>query len=155
MWAVDGRTQSTELLGSLAAERVLYEFDGPRIFTSRTREGALLLAYLCDQDGEVDRFLVAPANESEVAQLEQGALPVREALTRSWLWVVDRGRDGTLMHAWDCSGHALPADVLPAPGTPLLPQHVQKPIGSRFDADRRAQFRRAQDVVQQKGLWAA
>lgn len=33
----------------IAPLQVLYEFDGPRIFSLSSREGNLLLAYLCDE----------------------------------------------------------------------------------------------------------
>ena len=40
-------------LSRLVPERVLDELDGPRLFTARTDDGQLVLAYLCAEDAEI------------------------------------------------------------------------------------------------------
>ena len=155
MWSVDGRTRDPGFFAGLVPEQVLYDFDGPRIFTSRTAEGGLVLACLCEQEGKLDRFVVAPANEREIEQLQSGSLPVRDALTRGWLWIVDRNHRGSVKAAWECSPSSLPNDVLPKPGTPLLPSHELTSTLKSIAPERRKKFEQAQARVRTKGLWAA
>lgn len=54
-WLVNGKPESNTWL-DLEPVRVLYEFDGPRIFTCRDSAGNLFLAYQCGEEDQVMRF---------------------------------------------------------------------------------------------------
>lgn len=114
---------STPPLDALETVEVLYSYDGPRIFTT-ANQGKLFLAYLCDEDDDVARYIVAPTNEKIIADLKDGRLSVRSALEQSWLWLVDRSHPGGELKAWRVSSLSeLPADTVPKAGVPLLPAH--------------------------------
>ena len=59
MWHVNGKPISGAWL-NLEPVRVLYDFDGPRIFTCKDVNGTLFLAYQCGEDRETMRFLIVP-----------------------------------------------------------------------------------------------
>src|SRR5712691_7145879 len=97
MWTVDGQETDWPKLDSLEPERILDFYDGPRLFTVRTTEGFQLLAYQCDADTDVDRFILVPARDEVLAQIKGNLISLREALTsQPWAWLVDQQLDGTL-----------------------------------------------------------
>jgi hypothetical protein len=122
MWPVTGRIADLERFGSFEPVEVLYDFDGPRTFTHRDRDGELCLAHWCDGDAEGTRFVVAAVTEEQVQKLKKGELTLREALDQPRVWVVDLAPSGEPRHAWVLRRLLdLPPDVLPRPGTMLLP----------------------------------
>ncbi len=112
-------------LGDLKPMEVLYDFDGPCIFTARTPAGLLLLAFLVEElDPEaIARFLVATSSHQTLDGLREGALSVRAALLGGSLWLVDLGQaDALPKRAYQIEATQLPPDALPAPATMLLPE---------------------------------
>lgn len=83
------------MVGTLEPVEVLVDFDGPRVFTSLAPDGAMLLAYVCDETGS--RLLVVPTDRETVDDLKSGRLALLTALTLPWVWLVDR--DGSLVSA--------------------------------------------------------
>lgn len=79
------------LVGDLAPLEVLYDFDGPCIFTSRTSQNALVLVYLSDEleDEKLLRFLVSSTSDQAIEALKTGTMSVREAIEQAPLWIVD------------------------------------------------------------------
>jgi hypothetical protein len=67
-------------LGQLDPTHVLFEADGPRLFTSRDANARTLLVYLCCED--------------TINALEQGYLSLRDALGQSSGWLVSTTADG-------------------------------------------------------------
>jgi len=100
---------------------ILYEFDGPRIFTANNTLGDLLF-YLADEQDGTCRYIVAPTNPRIIAKLKQGILSVLQALDQPWIWVLDAGYDGTPVNAWKGTLADVPADALPQPGVMLWPE---------------------------------
>ncbi len=120
MWAHTGTKAAWPKIEALDPEHVLDEYDGPRLFTVRDRDGDLLLAYHCGEDSEVERFLLVPADSALVTEIQTNALPLRAALLgRGWAWIVDRKRNGTLDGPFRVNPRELPEDVLPVEGVCL------------------------------------
>ncbi|MBA2662669.1 MAG: hypothetical protein H0U74_10270 [Bradymonadaceae bacterium] len=113
-------------LGSLSPEGVLYEFDGPCIFTARTPERSLILAYLSteleDAPDSPLRFVVVTTSEPTVDALKQGVVSVREALARGSAWLVDMDKSYKPIRAFSVTLEALPEEALPADATMLWPE---------------------------------
>jgi hypothetical protein len=129
MWQVNGTEVPASWL-SFEPTRVLYEFDGPKIFTCRDATGQLYLAYQCDEDREALRFLVVPFSEDLERRLTAGAIDVRDALSRPQAWLFDLGNDGSPLRCWQVDVEGLPPDVLPKPGVLLwadLPPIISSP----------------------------
>jgi|GEM_PF-1275145 len=108
-------------VGSFKPKQVLYEFDGPCIFTSTTPDGILLLAYLSEElEGEdLLRFVVSTTSEQTIGELQAGAIAVREALERGSLWLVDVDYAYTPQRAARIALDQLPEDALPPRHTML------------------------------------
>lgn len=121
MWQVTGKPLDIGLFQPFKPEEVLYDFDGPRTFTHRDRDGQLCLAHWCDEDQEVTRFLVVPVTEQLVKKLKEGESTLRDALNQPRLWALDLAHSGELREAWIVKLIDLPQEVLPHPGTMLLP----------------------------------
>ncbi len=66
------RCVEPSLLGDFAIEEVLYEFEGPCIFTTRAPTGALLLAYLSEdiEGEELLRYVVSTTSERTICDLK-------------------------------------------------------------------------------------
>lgn len=123
-------------LGSLHPEEVLYDFDGPCIFTTRAPSKALLLAYLCE-DLEADeclRYIVATTSSEIVRELKQGLVSIRQALTSGSMWLIDFDYAMHPRHAFAVALEDLPGDALPAEGTMLF-AHLEPALRVRFAGD--------------------
>ena len=120
MWHVAGKRADVGLFQPFKPDEMLYDFDGPRTFTLRDRDGQLCLAHWCDEDQERTRFLVVPFTEQLVKKLKEGEMTLRDALNQPHLWALDVTRGGEPREAWIVQFTALPQDVLPHPGTLLL-----------------------------------
>ncbi len=129
-------------IGDLKPLEVLYDFDGPCIFTARTPAGLLLLAYLVEElDPEaMARFLIATSSHQTLDGLREGALSVRAALLGGSLWLVDLGQaDALPKRAYQIEATQLPPDALPEPAIMLLPE-LAPLLHIRFCGDRRRDY---------------
>jgi hypothetical protein len=111
------------LLGSMEVEEVLYEAETPVLFTTKTASGQPLLAYTTEEAADATWLVFAACTPRTIADLKSGRLAVREALTSSWMWLAQRTPDGKISKVWAITPDHLPQEHLPAPGTPLLPEH--------------------------------
>jgi hypothetical protein len=121
MWQVMGKPVDAGLFAPFKPLEVLYDFDGPRTFTHLDRDGQLCLAHWCDEGQEGMRFLIVPFTEQLVRKLKDGESSLLDALNQPRLWAVDVTHSGELREAWAARLADLPQDVLPLPGTMLLP----------------------------------
>jgi len=119
-WEVKGTFVDIGAFRDFTPDRVLYDFDGPRIFTLKNDLGEFL-AYLCDEWERVSRYLLVPTSPAIIKSLESGCKTVREALNQPWLWVVDVAFDGKPEQAWKSDLASIPDDVLPKPSVMLWP----------------------------------
>ncbi len=111
-----------EALGALTPSEVLYEFDGPCIFTAQTPNGVTVLAYLSEDLEEEPylRFIVATTSQCTVRDLKYGVISVREALERGSLWLVDLNLSYVPVRAFSLRIDELPDDAMPTRGTMLF-----------------------------------
>lgn len=109
------------LLGDLSPEEVLYEFEGPCIFTSRSPAGGLLLTYLSeDMEGESClRYLVVTTSDETISAMKEGVVSVRESLLRGSMWIADLDYGLKIKHVFSVLASDLPDDAMPADGTML------------------------------------
>ena len=121
MWSITGKTVDIRRFQPFEPSEVLYEFDGPRIFSLNDAEGELNLAYWSDQDQQVSRYVVVPTTANILAALQQGSISVFDALKQPRCWLCDVTHEGELSACQRVDFEALPRDSLPAVGTMLLP----------------------------------
>jgi len=133
MWRVTG----TQINGSwLNVEplRMLYEFDGPKIFVCSDVPGVNeYLAFQCGQGQGVMRFLVVPFSEDLEYKLTTGGINLHDTLMRPRAWVFDLDYAWNTVGAWDVQVENLPRNCLPKPGV-MLWSHLTprvKEIGKR------------------------
>lgn len=119
-WTVTAPQFDVASFQGISPEEILYEFDGPRIFTAQSALGELLF-YLADEKDGVCRYIVAPTNASIVGLLKSGVRSVRDALNQPWVWFLDTRCDGNPVAAWKGTLADAPADALPLPGVMLWP----------------------------------
>lgn len=84
-WKPSTRWSSTE---PVRVEQMLYELDGPAIFTSRIGLD-LLLFFKVEERKSSDVFLVARTTADEVTALEKGAVSVRGVLQKDENWLLE------------------------------------------------------------------
>ena len=89
MWSIPGKPVSPARFQPFEPVDVLYEFDGPRIFTLWDSEGELNLAYWSDEDDAICRYVVVPTTGKIVAALRQGGISVYDALNQPRCWLCD------------------------------------------------------------------
>lgn len=122
MWTVNTKPSSWLKLSKLVPERVLDEFDGPQLFTTRSDDGQLLLAYVCGEGPDFERFLLVPTTERIVHKIEANELALRDALTgQALVWLVDRKFDGSVTAPGEVDPAELPESALPRHGAYLYP----------------------------------
>lgn len=119
MWTVTGAGVSATRFTPFEPGEILYDFDGPRIFTVRDLENEPYLACWSDENDQASRFIVAPTNERIVLGLKEGRLTVTEALHQSRCWICDVLHGGEVASCWRVEFENVPEDCLPATGTML------------------------------------
>lgn len=132
-WEIKSNPVDVANFGDLKPSEILYEFDGPRIFTAQSSFGDLL-CFLADDDGELLRFITAPTNADILAKLKNGIRPLRDALDQPWVWFVDVNYDGKAKAAWRGSLADAPSDALPQKGVMLWP-HLEPIFALRAIGD--------------------
>lgn len=95
LWNVEGDVDDVRQFGNLEPEDVLYELDGPKIFTV-TLGSKLHLVYesSIDRETKTVRFLIAPTSALLLSDLKTGVRSVQEVLDQPWIWVLDQAFDG-------------------------------------------------------------
>ncbi len=107
------------LSGKLRVEQVLYEAEAPVLFLTSTEQGQQLLALVIADNDNTTSTLLAPTTEKIIEELRQGHVSVRDALTSSWMWLLENNPEHNGL--WRIS----PTDVdryLPLQGTLLFPE---------------------------------
>ena len=120
MWPDIGTAVNTPLT-DLVPVRVLYELDGPMIFTCHDVHGDLLLAYMCDEGPSLSRFLLVPFDEQLEHRLTNGNITIREAIEQPRIWMADVNNDWTITGLRRVKIDQVPIDHLPQRGTMLWP----------------------------------
>ncbi|HEV3006112.1 MAG TPA: DUF6575 domain-containing protein [Pirellulales bacterium] len=118
MPSLNGKSVTTPRFAVFKPSKVLYDFDGPRIFTVVDADGELYLAHWCDDDASAVRYLVVPTDWAIIAGVERGELAVRDALEQPRCWVVDVTASGDIEVIRRLDWNDVPPDF---PGAMLLP----------------------------------
>jgi hypothetical protein len=121
MWETSGKQVATSRFEPFEPDEVLYEFDGPRVFTLRDCEGELNLSCWSDEQDSTSRYVVVPTTGKIVHDLRQGDSSVYDALNQPRCWLCDVTHGGKIVRCERIEFDQIPADSLPAPGTLLMP----------------------------------
>ena len=121
MWNIPGKPTPSERFQPFEPVEVLYEFDGPRIFTLRDADDELNLVYWSDEDDNASRYVVVPTTAKIVAALKTGSISVFDAMNQPRCWLCDTNHQGELTDCQRIEFEEIPRDSLPAIGTMLLP----------------------------------
>ena len=121
MWNVEGKTAPVKRFEPFDPIEVLYEFDGPRIFTVKDSEQELNLAYWSDEDQNIWRYVVVPTTPAIIDALRKGSISVYDALHQPRCWLCDVTHQGKVANCQRVEFETVPRDSLPAIGTMLLP----------------------------------
>ena len=132
-WTIKSPIADVANFGSLDQVEVLYEYDGPRIFTARSAMGELL-CFLADDDGTTLRYIAAPTNHDLLEKLKTGTRALRDVLDQPWVWFVDVGYDGVPITAWQGTLADAPTDALPHDDVMLWP-HLEPIFALRAVGD--------------------
>lgn len=126
MWTITGKPTSGAWLDPRPM-RVLYEFDGPRMFVCSDRQGTPYLAYQCGEDESAMRFLIVPSGDALEHALARGEIDVRSALMRGSAWLFDLDYQWAVLHTWQVDTADLPEDCIPKAGVMLWPHLAPLP----------------------------
>lgn len=132
-WTIKSPIADVANFGRLEPVEVLYEYDGPRIFTARSAVGELL-CFLADDDGTTLRYIAAPTNHDLLEKLKTGTRALRDVLDQPWVWFVDVGYDGVPITAWQGTLADAPTDALPHDDVMLWP-HLEPIFALRAVGD--------------------
>lgn len=110
----------------LAPIEVLFDFDGPEVFTVRSPFGGLMLAYLCASDStrREEQYLLVPTDTDTLADLERSRLALRDALDVPHCWLVTATFDGQIEVVHSVATADLPEDARPLPGLTLAGERI-------------------------------
>lgn len=103
LWQITGSNCKVEQFNLDEIDEVLYEFDGPRIFTTKNG-GQTLFWYLCAETNSCVRYLVTPTNFKIIEQLKTGIKTVFDVLNAPWIWAVDSNHSGEITSGWVLHG---------------------------------------------------
>ena len=123
MWSVTGTPAPIDWL-DFTPVRVLYEFDGPKIFTCKDLTGQPFLAFQCSANREAVRFLVVPFGDGLESRLTTGDINLRDALIRPQMWIFDLDNSWKPVHSWRVRANDFPSRLLPRDGV-MLWSHLQ------------------------------
>jgi hypothetical protein len=123
LWDVNGLDYPPELIGNLfPPEEMLFEYNGPLIFTFKTRWEGIAIAYLSDEDEEILRYVIAPINSFILENLKSGIVSVRNVLDQPMIWLADvTTSNWSIIKSWQIQTKDLPEDALPKSGVRLYP----------------------------------
>jgi len=144
-WPLPDVLLPSDRLGALTPFEILYEFDGPLVFTALSPAGRKLLACAsfsvdADSGGEVSpsarqagftRYLISPTSDKILERLRNGAVTLHDALDRPRLWAADIADSRTVVRlaAWGRLGD-VPANFLLARNRTLWPRPMPLPSPS-------------------------
>lgn len=123
-WQINSPPAGSDQFATRQIEEVLYEYDGPRIFTCRIG-GLLQLWYECAEDlaSGAKRYLIVPTDVRTIEKLKTGYKTVHDALSQAWLWAVDFDSSEEVIGCWVLQGLVeVPQGSKPLPHVPLWPE---------------------------------
>ncbi len=121
MWKPNTQPLQRRLFPSLEPVEILYEFEAPRIFTTKDADGELNLVYWSEEANSVWRYIVVPTMPMTIKSLREGRISVWDALNQPRSWICDTNLSGDVTDVYRVDFDGIPYDVLPAPSAMLLP----------------------------------
>jgi len=121
MWNITGKPANFSRFQPFEPAEVLYEFDGPRIFTLTDNDDELNLVYWSDEIEQTSRYVVVPTTAKILTALKKGSISVFDALNQPRCWLCDANQLGELTGCQRVEFEDIPRDSLPGIGTMLLP----------------------------------
>ena len=121
MWNINGKPANFSRFQPFEPAEVLYEFDGPRIFTLTDNDDELNLVYWSDENDQICRYVVVPTTVKILTALKKGSISVFDALNQPRCWLCDSNHLGELTGCQRVEFEDIPRDSLPGIGTMLLP----------------------------------
>ena len=103
----------------LIPHEILYDYDGPRIFTMLDENGDLKLAYWLVEFQGLARFLVVPTTDQIITDLKTGQVTVYEALNQQGCLLCDLLPSGEIKSCESIMFHSISSHFLPKQGVLL------------------------------------
>ena len=104
-------------------DRVLLDYDGPRLLLRRSDAGQYYLAWWSDTEGSLDRWIYLPLSLSRLHNVLSGSLPTLDALNApedGYLLVVDEdSQRGHILEVYLTDTEFIPSAALPLSGARL------------------------------------
>ena len=126
MWHKDQPSLTLADNTQVSPTDVLYEYDGPLIFTAKMGLSDVLF-YKTEATSNEDRFLVTPTTPQIVQRLSDGTISVRGALNSRFHWIVETDTNLTIRRYWNVAREDLPPTLLPESGLGLRPDTPRAP----------------------------
>jgi hypothetical protein len=99
--------------------RVLYEYDGPAIFTAMIGLSKFLF-YKADEMEEYDVFVAAETDDATIELVMSGRLSVRGALNKKRVFVIELNHGYCLEKYWEVSAEDVPEGIMPPKHLPIF-----------------------------------
>lgn len=129
MW-FDSGTEIKTRWTALHPRRVLYDFDGPRIFTCLDEHDETWFAYQCEEQAEFCAFLLVPFSNDLEDRLTCGNITILEALRQPRLWVALTDHGFSISRLFKSKLDNIPHERLPRPEA-MLWSHLQPLLNLR------------------------
>jgi hypothetical protein len=126
------------IIAGRSVNEVLIDYDGPQLTVLRKGDD-LFLAICIDEDDIASRWIQSPISRLEYDALMRGALPVRNALLKPEMILVDNlgPRESRV---WELDPANVPSKVLPKSGA-ILPEYVRASFQQKLRPEISATFR--------------
>ncbi len=120
MWSLSSPSRKWNNKEAIVPTRVLYEYDGPMIFTAQLGFiDAIFLKF--DELDNTDLYIATQTNDQIVSMIIAGQLSVRAGLEKDSVWIIEMHRDMTISKYWFCDRERLPDSLLPRKNSGLFP----------------------------------
>ncbi len=120
MWECKGHLLSRPPWSRFHLDRVLLDYDGPRLLLRRTEAGQLYLAWWSDTEDNTERWIYLPLSLSRLYTILSAGLPTREALQSpedGYLLVVDEDvEQDKILQIYMTDTESIPSESLPLSG---------------------------------------
>lgn len=137
MWTIDQANVRDLTFQEMTPDEVLYDFDGPRIFTFKVGAELYFACWSDEDSGEQrTRYLVVLTTAGEIEHLKRGVFSLDRILNKRFLWCVDRDFKNKVLEVTSLSGGyaCVPDGFKPEKGT-LLWDHLE-PVLIKHEAER-------------------
>lgn len=118
MWNVSNKSMKFANGGIVKPVKVLYQFDGPLLFTA-LMGGCCMLFFNYDTVGDNDLFIATHSDARMINALESGVMAVREALGIGDCIVVELDTSGRIHNYWQTRINHLDQELMPEFGVCL------------------------------------